>query len=280
MVLESKLIHFFETQANIHKRQYPDDVRAALVNALSDSNIFKAQRMKTLILQHNFTKLEWLEWFNWYNVVAMKSNVPEWLTQAKVNMVTPKSIICLSYPQLLQLGWQIKDIVIASVLLSDSGIANYHANEDEIAHWCRLRRKNLNLFSGALLAGELIGQVGFIKLNTQEYELLRQGKLSEENIQGVSEQYSGPIYLYIPSVVLKPEWRKTSLLFKLFTHLVSQLDEQHELLQRVKGLIALAYTEDGASLCARFKFKLEHSLDSGEHIYTGELSQLMTTINP
>jgi hypothetical protein len=182
----------------------------------------------------------------------------------------------MSYPELLQHGWQIKDIVVSSVLLSDSGIANYHASHDEIAHWCRLRSKNINLFSGAILAGELIGQVGFIQLDDHEYGLLRCGKLAEEDIVGISDQYSGPVYLYIPSVVLKPEWRNKSLLFKLFTHLLNQLEQQQEFLERVQGIIALAYTEDGASLCERFNFKLEHTIDSGERIYTGELSQLLT----
>ncbi|PWI32504.1 hypothetical protein DI392_15770 [Vibrio albus] len=276
MALESKLTHFFDTQANIHQCQYPDDVKEALVNLLSDPDTFKAQRMSTLLMKTNFTTLEWLEWFNWYYVVAKKLNEPDWFTQAKASIATSKNITCMSYPQLLQHGWQIKDIVISSVLLSDSGIANYHANDNEVAHWCRLRSKNINLFSGAILAGELIGQVGFIKLNAHEYELLRQGKLAEEDIRGVSDTYAGPVYLYVPSVVLKPEWRKKSLMFKLFTHLTDQLERQHELVERVQGLIALAYTKDGASLCDRLNFKLEQKMENGERIYTGDLSQLLT----
>lgn len=277
MALESQLIQFFGTQANIHQRQFPDNVKSALMNVLNDTDTFKAQRMRSLLLKTNFTTLEWLEWFNWYYVLAKELNEPDWFTQVKAGIATSKNITCMSYPQLIHDGWQIKDIVISSVLLSDSGIANYHANDHEIAHWCRLRSKNINLFSGAILAGELVGQVGFIKLNVDEYEGLRQGKLAEEDILGVSDTFTGPVYLYVPSVVLKPEWRKKRLMFKLFTHLIGQLESQHELVQRVQGIIALAYTEDGASLCDRFNFKLEHKTDNGELVYTGDLSQLLTS---
>ena len=278
MALDCRISTFFESDSNLSLAQFPADIKEALLTLLKDTSLFKAQRMKALIHQPSFTKLEWLEWFNWYFVMTMQPNLPDWLNQAVASVARSKNVTCMSYPELLDQGWQIRDIVISSVFLSDSGIANYHANNEEIDHWCRLRSKNLHLFSGAISAGELVGQVGLIKLDEQEYQQLRSGQLEEKDIQGVSDEFNGPLYLYIPSVVLKPEWRKGTLIYKLFTHLVQQLTQQEGFAPRIKGLIALAYTDDGAALCSRFNFTLEHVTASGDRVFTGSLDQLLTAL--
>lgn len=277
MALDPKLDQFFGTQESLHLRLFPEQIETLLASLLSNSDQFKSQRMSELLKKKEFSELEWLEWFNWYYVIAQKSGLPKWFSEFKSAMTQAHNIRCMSYPQLLEQGWRIEDVVMSSVFLSDSGISNYHASDSELAHWSRLRRQNLNLFSGAILAGELIGQVGFIKLDEREYELLRQGKLEEENIAGVSDTYTGNVYLYVTSVVVKPEWRKKSLLFKLFKHLISQLVEQESLVARVKGLIALAYTQEGATLSERFNFELVHTMECGELVYTGKLPLLLSS---
>ncbi|GAB3476890.1 hypothetical protein [Marinomonas epiphytica] len=274
MVLNDKLKSFFETPEHLASKRFPTKVRAELSALLSNTQLFKQQRMQALISQQNFTKLEWFEWFNWYYAVTQHASTPTWLMLAIEKTTSSKHVAYMGYPQLIEQGWCVQDIVLSSVMLSDSGIANYHANNDEIHHWCRLRSKNLGLFSGALVAGELVGQVGLIKLDRAEYLALRSGKLEEKDIQGVSDEFTGPIYLYVPSVVVKPEWRKSSLVFKLFTHLIKQLKQQPERLKHIEGLIALAYTDDGAHLCERFNFTLEHTMETGERAYTGSLNQL------
>lgn len=278
MALNSDLSKFFESSLNIDRRTFPEFVRVSLIDSLKNNNLYKSQRMRMLVAKQEFSDLEWLEWFGWYFVVAQFPGLPQWFSAAKAVLTSTDDVRVMSYPELLDHGWKIIDIVTASVLLSDYGIENYHSDDKEISHWCDLRSKNLTLFSGAVLAGELIGQVGFIKLDAREYDLLRKGDLEEEAITGVCEGYKGPIYLYVPSVVISLEWRKKTLLFKLFMHLLQQLEQQQTLKNNVAGLIALAYTEDGASLCQKLGLRLEKVTATGEGVYTGQLSTLLDSL--
>lgn len=275
MYPDNKLAFFFQSKRRFVSMKLSFEIYQILKVFLKNSDVHKQQRMIHLLSERAlYQEPEWLEWFNWYYFVFDEVQFPLWLQQElEAFAADSKNISLISYPELLAAGWAIKDVVVSSIRLSAAGINDYEPDEHELAHWVRLRQKNLSLFSGAILAGELVGQIGFIMLGEDEYHKLRVGTLVENQIVGVDENYDGKVYLYIPSVVIKKTLQNRSLLLKLLRHLFSQL-QQSKIAHRVDGFIALAYSSAGESLCQKLNFQLNTQNQGSYKAYTGSLSDV------
>jgi hypothetical protein len=264
---------FFESpaafEANLFPRQIFDEIRIYL----QENAIFKRNAMREILFSEtNYSYAQWLEWFNWY-YQAFAIVTPTWLTQKLIAYAKEKSCFSVvSYQDLFDAGWTVQDVVASSISLSAIGISNYYPDSNELEHWTRLRSKNLGLFTGIILAGELVAQVGFIMLNADEFQQLRNCEISEDKIRGLSSEYSGGIYLYIPSVVIKKAFQKRHLLPVLIQHLLRQLNANETLFKRVKGFIALAYTNAGEKLCEGFNLSFFPQLNSDKKVFIGTIA--------
>ena len=267
------LASIFESREKFTLQHFNADEKSYLEAYISERKVFKKRRMLDL-LQNNSapTQLTWIEWFNWYYQGVAFNDFPLWLEEAKSKLNIRE--LCLNdYPTLLSKGWEIKDVVKASIDISTQGIGNYKPSENELAHWINLRSKNTDLFTGALLAGELVGQLGFIKISAYEYKAMSDGELSEEHLSG-SIQENEDIYLYIPSVVIKQALQNKRLLLPMLKHLFAQFDNS-PMNNNVKGFIAIAFTVQGEKLCKQFNLTYKPSSNLDQKIYCGERNSLL-----
>ncbi len=268
----SNLTVFFESEvafkANLFSQQTFEDIR----NYLQQNSVFKRNVMLELLVpETEYSLSQWLEWFNWY-FQAFALDVPNWLTQKLITFSHDNTnFSVVTYQDLLNAKWTVQDVVTSSISLSASGIDSYHPNNNELEHWSRLRHKNLDLFIGMLLAGQLVAQVGFVMLDKSEFIQLRNGEITEDKIQGVKSEYSRDIYLYVPSVVIKKDFQKKYLLPVLLQHLLLQLKSNKAFFSRVKGFIALAYTEAGERLCSEFKLLPYPQTNSKDKVFVGTI---------
>tara|TARA_R110000744_G_scaffold289400_1_gene400266 strand:- start:3225 stop:4085 length:861 start_codon:yes stop_codon:yes gene_type:complete len=267
------LAAIFESKQKFQAKRFSSEETKELTDYLDNTSVFKKYRMLRLLTgDGQFDDLTWLEWFNWYYQGVSFSDFPVWLEEAKAQLNT-KEITLVSYPILLDLGWEIKDVVKSSIDISSQGINNYIPTDDDLEHWIRLRSQNTDLFTGALLAGELVGQFGFIKITVAEYQQMSSGQLLENNIAGVREGSNEDVFLYIPSVVIKRTLQKKKLLIQMLRHLFEQFNNK-VIKQQVKGFIALAFTNEGEKLCQQFNLTYQPSDIKDQKIYHGTTNAL------
>jgi hypothetical protein len=252
-----KLALFFASKTAFKQHALPQAVLIQLSLYLRIDGVFKRSRIAYLLVNQTHVEENWFELYNWYYREFQNTIKPAWYKE-KLHAFSSSSnnIRLMSYHAFLQAHWSVEDVVKSSIFLSEDGINNYHANSQETLHWTRLRQKNLSLFTGAVCAGELIGQAGFIMLDKLEYQQLQEGELAESDIQGTTLDTNGPVYLYIPSVVIKLEFQNRYLLPEMLRHLFLQLAAEPKLLNRLEGFIALAYSDAGERMCKGFNLQL------------------------
>lgn len=267
------LAAIFESSNKFQEKVFTNQEKKTLQAYLTAKPVFKNKRMLQLLTADSQgNELTWIEWFNWYYQGVSLSDFPTWLEAAK-NELSINDVDFSSYTDLIALGWEVKDVVKSSIDISAQGIGNYIPNDNELDHWVRLRSKNADLFTAVLLAGELVGQFGFIKLTATEYQQMSCGELVEDSIEGLSEITDQDIFLYIPSVVIKPSLQKKSILMNMLKHLFEQLNNS-AIRAQVKGVIALAYTPEGAKLCQQFNLTPKPSKIKDQQIYNGTMDAL------
>ncbi len=268
------LADIFESPEKFNSKIFSAQVKKRLKAYLTHHATFKKNRMLQLLADDfHCDNLTWIEWFNWYYQGLSFSEFPAWLQDAK-DQLSVNDIKLVSYPNLTDLGWEIQDVVKSSIDISAAGIGNYIPTEHELEHWVKLRRQNMELFTGAVLAGELVAQVGFIKITAAEHQKMSLGKLSENNLSGLCDDSNEEIFLYIPSVVIKRELQKKTLLMKMLQHLFQQFNNS-AIGPKVKGFIAIAYTKDGEKLCQQFNLSYKTSHLKDQKVYSGTADDLL-----
>ena len=267
------LAAIFESYKKFKEKAFTNQDKKTLQAYLTAKPRFKNKRMLQLLKDDSQgNDLTWIEWFNWYYQGVSCSDFPTWL-EAEKHQLSINEVDFASFTHLIDLGWEVKDVVKSSIDISARGIVNYIPTDNELNHWVRLRSKNIDLFTAVLLAGELVGQFGFIKLSDTEYQQMSCGELVEESIEGLAEVSDQDIFLYIPSVVIKPSLQKKSILMNMLKHLFNQLNNS-AIRSQVKGVIALAYTSKGAKLCQQFNLTLKPSNIKDQQIYNGTIDAL------
>lgn len=268
------LADIFESIEKFNNKGFAVQEKRLLSEYLLNNATFKKRRMLQLLsVDVHCDDMAWLEWFNWYYQGVSFSECPAWLQNEK-GKLSLNDIKLMSYPNLTDLGWEIKDVVKSSIDISAAGIGNYIPTEHELEHWVKLRRQNMDLFTGAVLAGELVAQVGFIKITAAEHQKISAGKLSENSLSGLCDDSSDEIFLYIPSVVIKRELQKKTLLMKMLKHLFQQFNNS-AIGPKVKGFIAVAYTKDGEKLCQQFNLSYKTSNLKDQKVYSGTIDDLL-----
>jgi len=270
---------FFSSEEMFNQRSLPLDVLGEVKLFLGPTHAYKRGRILHL-LENGVAddKETWFEFYSWCYMEFENLNTPLWFEEKYAEYASKKeNIRFMSYRDFLQQHWTVEDVVKSSIFISDQGINNYSASDQEIIHWTRLRNKNLSCFSGAVCGGELVGQVGFIMLDEQEHNQMKTGMLNESDIVGTSLAFDGKIYLYIPSVVIKPDFQNRYLLPEMFRHLFKQLVLEPELIDKVQGFIALAYSDDGVEMCKGFNLQLQPQIFTDSKIYTGSLSAMLNS---
>ncbi|WP_133471712.1 hypothetical protein [Paraglaciecola marina] len=270
---------FFSSEAMFEQQSLRLDVLSEVKLFLEDPHIYKRGRILHLLGNGVAdTKETWFEFYNWCYREFEYLETPLWYKAKYAEYsATKENIKFMSYHEFLQQYWTVEDVVKSSIFISDEGINNYNASDQEIIHWTRLRNKNLCCFTGAVCGGELVGQVGFIMLNNEEHNQMKNGLLDESDIVGTSLDFEGPIYLYIPSVVIKPEFQNRYLLPVMFRHLFNQLVLMPELIDKLQGFIALAYSDDGVAMCKGFNLQFQSQDFTKSKIYTGSLSAMLNS---
>jgi len=268
---------FFECEESLFSRKIPKETRGEIEAIFKRNEIYKKLRMKYLLNKETLNTLDWIEWFNWYYTINANKKEPLWLESYRKSHTKQSDIEYLNYDKLIKLGWSVKDIVYSSVSLSEKGIHKYHANDSDIDYWVKLRNRSPNLFSGAFLAGQLIGQAGFIEIGKNDFIKMKSGYITENQISCNKTIEEKSKYLYIPSVVLQERWKKKFVLYKILKNLKSQIEKSEIDIEKTK-LIAITYSQEGTDLCVRLDFNLESYRNNGDIIFTANLKDFMTKI--
>lgn len=273
------LTSFFDSEEMFNQQSLRQDVLTEVKLFLEDPHIYKRSRILHLLGNGvDDNKDTWFEFYNWCYREFEYLEPPLWYKKKYAEYASLKeNIKFMSYHEFLQQYWTVEDVVKSSIFISDEGINNYSASDQEVIHWTRLRNKNLSCFTGAVCGGELVGQVGFIMLDNEEHKQMKKGLLDESDILGTSLDFGGPIYLYIPSVVIKPEFQNRYLLPVMFRHLFNQLVLMPELMDKLRGFIALAYSDDGVAMCKGFNLQFQPQNFTKSKIYTGSLSAMLNS---
>jgi hypothetical protein len=210
-----------------------------------------------------------LEIIRWYYCI-INQKTPQWLKTKIKNYyeINPNRLTIYSMRYFQKFKWSIDDVVRDSVLLSGNQITNYQPNEEDIKYWIKLRKKNQELYQGAVFCGQIVGHIGAIAITNYEYELMLKGILSEDNIAIDKVEKYKIKYLYIPTIVILPEYRSP---FFLKAFLKSFFKKIYKV-KSLKVILANIYTEKGKKLSEKLGFKFVINHRDGGKIYKLDIS--------
>lgn len=223
-------------------------------------NVFNTERIKEVF--------EYLS-LHFRNVEGR--NLPGWFSLLRDEAISEGliSFSVMSFDELIDDGWTIKDIVVASMLASSRNIDEYRFSSKSVSHWVKLREKSERFFAGVTCAGDLVGQFSITLISQGEYERFIHGCIDEDNLEGVSVNGAGKYWGYISTVSLDKEFRANGifpLLFRKFRSIVAA-----SALEGIEfsALAANAYTSSGERLCEILGLEFMSHYDGFGKIYAG-----------
>lgn len=166
-------------------------------------------------------------------------------------------------------NWTINDVVIDSVRLSAKLVNNYSIDNKDIDYWINIRKKNKDLYLALVLSGIIIGHIGSIPIDYNEYKFFKKGILEETEFKYKITDIQKIEYLYIPTIVIEKNFRKVHILKNLLINFFNLIRK----LENLKKIIVNAYSTSGEKLSERLGFEfIGHHSDGGK-IYELDLQK-------
>lgn len=271
---------------NFYKKDLSSNTLNELISYVLNSQpdaVFKKSRILKIKNDLATEKIEeqklheyFLEFSNWFFFIFFSNVKPNWLKIALIQYLkyNPNAIKYYTYDDFFKLGWNIKDVMVSAISISNDNIDNYNSSNEDLAHWIKLREQNLTFYIGVEFCGELIGQLGLITLAEKEYLLLRKGEIDEADIKGRRDDKTSPIFLYVSSIVIKKEFRNGNILRKLLVKANRIFFSEPSILNRVKAILAIAYTDKGSKMCKSLGFNFIQKHPKYGEIYEGDLNSI------
>lgn len=256
-----------EKNFNLIEKELLCNIITTILNNNKNANIRKQKRMKIILndLKNNSNVSSLFDFavevFDWHYEINFLPQ-PKWFIEKIQNyfILHPEKLQLLNISQMIDFGWEIKDIVGEAIALSEKTISGYYATTDDVSRWSELRKKNAKYFIVALFCGLIKGHIGAVRLSEEEYRLALAGKLSEDSIAGSGLECK---YFYISAIVIEPSFRNKRILQKMILKLkdIIERERQHKSL---RSILANTYTRDGERLCELYGFqKITKNIDGG-----------------